>query len=549
MFTPVLVHDFLKLSSIRHPRKEALICAEGRWTYEELDKASGRLADFFVQTGLGCQDRVAVFLDNSAEAVISIYSTLRAAGAFILINGAVKPRKLEYILRDSGASILVADALKAAVVLEAVKDIEKLKTVWVGVPSGAPASTVPRSFLWTEILQQASSGAPHSTGRRETERGIDLDLAALIYTSGSTGDPKGVMSSHLNIVSAARSIIQYLENNGEDKVLNVLPLSFDYGLYQVLMAFMFGGAVFLERSFAFPVRILETIQRERITGFPIVPTIAALLLKMENPGKYDLSSIRYVTNTGGNLPVEHIRRLRRIFNSAKIYSMYGLTECKRVSFLAPEQLDLRPKSVGKPIPNCCAFVVGENGEELGSGEVGELVVRGANVMGGYWNAPELSAKTFRRGRYPGETLLYSGDLFTKDEEGFLYFVARKDDQIKTKGERVSPREIENIVCELEGVLEAAVIGVPDETLGQAIKVFVVCRPGSKIGEKEIIRHCANNMEPFMVPRYVEIIAQMPWNAHGKIDRNALRMVGAGTKNPAAGESRAVQPPRSPRARG
>lgn len=543
MLTPVLVQDFFKLSATLNPKKEALICAEGRWTYEELDEACELLADFFVQIGLGFQDRVAIFLDNSAEAVISIYSTLRAGGVFLVINGAVKPRKLEYILRDSGASILIADASRAAVVMEAAKEIETLTTVWVGEPY---TSRLPRSFRWEEIFERGSpSAALHSEAHRKPERGIDLDLAALIYTSGSTGEPKGVMSSHLNIVSAARSIIAYLENNDGDKVLNVLPLSFDYGLYHVLMTFMFGGSLVLERSFAFPVKILEIIQAERITGFPIVPTIAALLLKMENPGRYDLSSIRYVTNTGGVLPVEHIRRLRRIFGSARIYSMYGLTECKRVSYLAPEQLTFRPESVGRPIPNCRAWVVGANGKEAAPGEVGELVVSGANVMAGYWNAPELTAKTFRRGRYPGEKLLYSGDLFKKDEEGFLYFIARKDDQIKTKGERVSPKEIENMVCELEGVAEAAVIGVADETMGQAIKCFVVLRPGSEIGEKEIMRHCAANMEPFMTPRYVEILEQMPCNAHGKIDKKALRAL-AGSS---AGKPCTLQPVPSTRAAG
>jgi acyl-CoA synthetase (AMP-forming)/AMP-acid ligase II len=339
-----------------------------------------------------------------------------------------------------------------------------------------------------------------------------------------------------------------LENDGEDKVLNVLPLSFDYGLYQVIMAFLYAGAVVLERSFTYPVRILERIQRERITGFPIVPTIAALLLKMENLAKFDLDSIRYLTNTGSVLPVDHIRKLQKIFPAARIFSMYGLTECKRVSYLAPEQLEVRPKSVGKPIPNCRALVVGENGREAEPGEIGELVVRGANVMRGYWNAPELTEKTFRPGRWPGETLLYSGDLFTKDKEGFLYFVARKDDQIKTKGERVSPKEIEDIVCELDGVLEAAVIAVADETLGQAIKCFAVCRADSKIGAREIIRHCARNMESFMVPKYVEIIAEMPLNGHGKIDRGALKTLGEGGRNSDPGLPGAVNSPCCPGAR-
>ncbi|MGC9195926.1 MAG: AMP-binding protein [Syntrophobacteraceae bacterium] len=526
MFAPVLVDDFLKLSAKLYPKKEALICAQERWTYEAIDKACGRLAEVFRLLGLKPGERVAIFLDSSAETVISIFSALRAGGAFIVVNSCVKPRKLDYILRDSGASILIADAAKASVVVEAAKGIEKLKTIWVGDTSEVPASFWVRSFLWAEIFQKSDWAPVALTSHGETERAIDFDLAALIYTSGSTGEPKGVMSSHFNIVSAARSIIEYLQNTGGDKILNVLPLSFDYGLYQVLMAFMFAGSVVLQKSFAFPLRILECIQQEKITGFPIVPTIASLLLKMENPAKYDLRSIRYVTNTGGVLPPGHIRGLQKIFHSARIYSMYGLTECKRVSYLPPEELDLRPDSVGKPIPNCRAFIVDENGKEVGPHQIGELVVKGANVMQGYWNSPELTQKTFRPGRSPGEVLLYSGDLFRKDSNGFLYFVARKDEQIKTKGERVSPQEIENIVCELEGVLEAAVIGVHDEILGQAIKCFVVCRAGSKVGHREIINHCSKNMEPFMVPRYVEILEKMPWNAHGKIDRNLLKTMGA-----------------------
>lgn len=526
MFAPVLVDDFLKLSAKLYPEKEALICAEQRWTYQAIDKACRRLARALRLIGLGPGERVAIFLDNSAESVISLFSAMRAGGAFIVVNSSVKPRKLEVILRDSAASILVADAARAAVVAEAAKGIEKLKTIWVGDISEVPASFGGRSFLWAEIFQKSDWAPVASHVNAQGERAIDFDLAALIYTSGSTGEPKGVMSSHFNIVSAARSIIEYLQNTAGDKILNVLPLSFDYGLYQVLMAFMFSGTVFVQKSFAFPVKILECIEQERITGFPIVPTIASLLLKMANPSKYDLNSVRYVTNTGGVLPPAHIRGLQKIFPCAKVYSMYGLTECKRVSYLPPEQLDLRPDSVGKPMPNCRAFIVDEKGKEVGPDQIGELVIKGANVMQGYWNSPELTQKTFRPGRVPGEVLLYSGDLFRKDRDGFLYFLARKDEQIKTKGERVSPKEIENIVCELEAVSEAAVIGVPDEILGQAIKCFVVCRPGSKVGHREIINHCSKNMEPFMVPRYVEFLEKMPWNAHGKIDRSLLRTLEA-----------------------
>jgi acyl-CoA synthetase (AMP-forming)/AMP-acid ligase II len=206
----------------------------------------------------------------------------------------------------------------------------------------------------------------------------------------------------------------------------------------------------------------------------------------------------------------------------KIFSMYGLTECKRVSYLPPEQLDKRPDSVGIPIPNEEVFVVDENGNEVPPGQVGELVIRGSNVMQGYWNAPEETAKRYRPGRYRGEALLYSGDLFRRDEEGYLYFVARKDDMIKTKGERVSPKEIENALCELEGVAEAAVIGVPDEIFGQAVKAFVVRKKGAGLKEKDVVGYCTKNLESFMVPKYVEFMDSFPKSPSGKIDKKQLK---------------------------
>jgi acyl-CoA synthetase (AMP-forming)/AMP-acid ligase II len=346
-------------------------------------------------------------------------------------------------------------------------------------------------------------------------------LATIIYTSGSTGEPKGVMSAHYNMVSATRSITQYLENVEDDIILNVLPLSFDYGLYQVLMGFFFGGTVVLEKSFLYPYKILEKVIQEKVTGFPLVPTMAALLLQMEDLSKFDLRSLRYVTNTAAALPVVYIRKLQAMLPHVKMFSMYGLTECKRVSYLPPDQLDRRPESVGIAIPNEEVLVVDDDGNEVPSGHVGELVIKGSNVMQGYWNAPEETAKRFRPGRYRGEALLFSGDLFKRDEEGFLYFVGRKDDMIKTKGERVSPKEIENALCELEGVAEAAVVGIPDEMIGQAIKAFIVPKKEASLTEKLVIAHCTKNLEPFMIPKYVEFRESLPKSANGKIDKKAL----------------------------
>ena len=352
---------------------------------------------------------------------------------------------------------------------------------------------------------------------------IDLDLAALIYTSGSTGTAKGVMLTHLNIVSAATSITHYLENTENDVILNVLPLSFDYGLYQLLMAFKLGATLVLERSFTYPGAVLERIGEEGVTGFPIVPTIAALLLQLDL-SQFDLGSLRYVTNTAAALPVSHIERLRKLLPAAKLYSMYGLTECKRVSYLPPEQLDIRPDSIGRGMPNEEVYLVDDDGHRVSSG-VGELVVRGSNVMAGYWEMPEETARALRPGPFPGERVLYSGDLFRIDDEGYLYFVGRKDDIIKTRGEKVSPREVENALCGCEGIAEAAVVGVPDEILGHAVKAVVTLAAGSRLTERDIMRYCADHLEDFMVPRIIEIRPLLPKTGSGKIDKLELKTTG------------------------
>ncbi len=330
------------------------------------------------------------------------------------------------------------------------------------------------------------------------------------------------MLTHLNMVSAANSIIEYLENTSDDIIINCLPLSFDYGLYQVLMAFKFGGRVVLEKSFTYPYKIIELIKKERVTGFPLVPTISAILLQLKNLNKHDFSSLRYITNTAQALPPKHIFRLRGLFPHVKIYSMYGLTECKRVSYLSPEELLRRPTSVGKAMPNTEVYIVNQNGEKITQpGQIGELVVRGANIMKGYWNLPEETDERLKPGVYPNEVVLYTGDLFKMDEDGYLYFISRKDDIIKTAGERVSPKEVENALYEIEDIVEAAVIGVDDEILGQAVKAVVVLKKGSKLTEKDIILHCSKHLENFMVPKYVEIRNELPKTTTGKIRKKDL----------------------------
>jgi acyl-CoA synthetase (AMP-forming)/AMP-acid ligase II len=329
------------------------------------------------------------------------------------------------------------------------------------------------------------------------------------------------MLSHLNMVSVAHSITTYLENNENDVIIDMLPLSFDYGLYQILMGFKTGGTVVLEKSFAYPYQIMQTMIKEKVTGLPGVPTIFAILLQMKDIDKYNLSSLRYITNTAASLPVSHTKRLRDLFPKAKLYLMYGLTECKRVSYLPPDELDRRPTSVGRGMLNEEVYIVNEKGERVGPGEVGELVVRGANVMLGYWELPEESAKYLRNGKYPGEKVLYTGDLFKMDEEGYLYFVARKDNIIKCKGEKVSPKEIENVLYSLDGIAEAAVVGVPDEILGQAVKAYVSIQKEAKLSEKDILKHCSQHLEHFMIPKYIEIVQSLPKTETGKIKKQEL----------------------------
>jgi len=522
----MLMHHFLEICANRLGDKTALVSRNQRLSYLEIYQKAHQLANFLAEIGVRRQDRVVIFLDNSAESVIALFGILKAGCAFVMLNGGMKAPKLNYILKDSGASAMISHVGKRRLVREAMAGASCLKHfIWCGdqqqdgdgVPDDPDENSgIQTSTPWSQLFESASmlsnGSLPHT---------IDLDLAAIIYTSGSTGDPKGVVSAHYNMVSAASSIIRYLKNTENDIILNALPLSFDYGLYQVLMAVIFGGTVILESSFVFPYRIMESLVQEKVTGFPIVPTMAAILLKMEQLARFDFGTLRYITNTGAALPVTHIRKMQEIFPHVDIYSMYGLTECKRVSYLPPEQLSRRPESVGVAMPNSEAFVVDSQGRSLGPHEVGELVVRGSNVMLGYWNAPEETARVFRPGQHRREALLYTGDLFRTDEEGYLYFVARKDDLIKTKGERVSPKAVENILCAFNGIVEAAVIGVPDPVLGQAIKAFIVRNERQVFSEKDILAHCTGNLEPFAVPKYLEFRKTLPKSPSGKIDKKHL----------------------------
>ncbi len=509
----MLVHQFLEASAERSPHKVALVCDGQRLTYGDVESQANRLAQALHNQGLQRGDRVALYLPNSVELAIGIFAVLKAGGVFVPINHTTKADKFAYILNNCAARALITSGRQAELVSQLLPTLPALKTVVLTAPLGAETSG--DRFLSYDAIQ---ADYPE---HRLAPVNIDLDLACLIYTSGSTGEPKGVMSDHSNVVFAASAIIQYLGNVEADVVIGLLPLSFDYGLYQWLMVCKFGGTLVLEKGFTYPAVILNRLEAERVTGFPGVPTIFTVLLKTDLSG-YDLSHLRYLSNTAAALPPSHIAAIRDKFPGVTLFSMYGLTETKRTLYLPPDQLEQRPGSVGIPIPGTEAWVEDAAGCRLAAGQVGELVVRGRHVMRGYWQAPEKNAARFRAGALPGERLCYTGDLFRMDDAGFFYFVARQDDVIKSRGEKVPPKEVENVLYGLAGVQAAAVIGVPDPVLGQAIKAFVVLEPGAALVEADLLRHCRAHLEDFMVPRFVELRADLPKSANGKINKLELQ---------------------------
>ncbi len=518
----MLLQDMFVAMARKRPDAQALVCGEERFSYQDIDGRSSGLAKTLVDHGVGRGDRVVVFMDNSPAAVIALYGILKAGAVVIPVNPLTKADKLAFILRDAEVKALLSDGHLSGVWGQALQ-IYKPNVV---ILSGAMS------------VDHAGAALPFDRasvpGPAPVVPTIDLDLAAIIYTSGSTGTPKGVMLTHLNMVTAARSVSTYLGLEGNDRILCCLPLAFDYGLYQILMGFMVGACVILERSFAFPAAVINVLLAERATVFPGVPTIFSILLNREGMLEgHDLSSVRIITNTAASLPPEHIARLKARFPKARIFSMYGLTECKRVTYLPPEELERRPTSVGRGMPNQEVYLVDPQGRRLPPGSIGELVVRGSHVMRGYWRRPEETAQRLRPGLYPGEMVLYSGDVFHMDEEGYLYFIGRSDDIIKSRGEKVSPKEVENVLYALASVLEAAVIGVDDEIFGQAIHAFVVLDDGAATTEKDILRHCNAHLENYMVPKAIHIVPALPKTDTGKIRKAglaALAQNGVGSKD-------------------
>lgn len=511
--------DSLLFSGSLHPNKSAVVVEGHPYSYGDLLDSAQRLATALQARGLKRGDRVAIYMDNTWPCIISIFAVAMAGGVFLVINPQTKADKLAYILNDSEAGILLTDLHLKTVILAAAPECHTLTHVICSgkentVQQELAAVGVPVEYFDDVITHAAPLHSPaHIT---------PLDLAALIYTSGSTGNPKGVMHTHQSMTFALGSLIEYLRLSHEHVLLNVLPFAFDYGLYQLLMAIELGATLVLERSFTYPALVFKRMQEFNVSVFPGVPTIFSMLLAAHARSALAFPTITRVTNTAAALPAEYVPKLKQIFPNALIYKMYGLTECKRVCYLEPELVDAKADSVGKAIPGTEVFLLNAEDQPAAPGERGILHVRGPHVMLGYWKQPELSQHMLKPGRLPHERVLCTHDWFHMDAEGFLYFVGRTDDIIKTRGEKVSPIEVENVLHGIEGVLEAAVIGQPDELLGEKICAFVTLADNSTLTDKEIRKICLNQLENFMAPQEVIILQSMPKTATGKVSKKLLK---------------------------
>jgi len=502
------------------PDKEALIHGDQRLTYGEVARRTAGLATSLRRSGLKRGDRVGIYLEASIPQVISIFGVSQGEGVYVPINALLHPEQVMHIARDCGMKVLITTAAKMAALAEILPEIPSLEFLVITGEGEAAEQRVP-----VHNFERMCATKLPETWR---ESAIEKDLAAILYTSGSTGKPKGVMLSHANVVAGSRIVSTYLEITDKERILAVLPFSFDAGMNQLMTVFEKGGTLVLI-NFTFAREIVQTLLKERITGLAGVPTLWSLLAQPNSTlRKQPLPDLRYITNTGGAMPQPVLKILREALPAARVFLMYGLTEAFRSTYLPPEELDRRPTSMGRAIPDTEILVLTEQGELCKPGEVGELVHRGPTVSLGYWNRPADTARVLRPNPLlppemgDCEKVCFSGDLVRMDEDGFLYFVGRRDAMIKSSGFRISPTEVEEVLFQSGKLRGAAVIGLPDETLGQVIKAFVVPRDGEILDISTLLETCAEKMPSYMVPKSVEVISDLPKTSSGKVDYPALR---------------------------
>lgn len=509
------LNNFIENASFLYPNKIAIICGNDHLTYNQLDCYANQFANYLFFLGLHPGDRIVVSAGNRLESVIAFWGTLKFGAIISVISINTLPNKIDYILQDSGAKLYVCTDKQFKSLRENILkfrySLRKILLVDMDKETVLPSEAI----LFSEAIQAASS-AP------VTSHALDIDIASIIYTSGSTGEPKGVMMSHRNMLTAATSVNQYLNHADGDIIASVLPISFDYGLYQIIMSCSVGATLILEFNFIWPTQLLKVIARHAVTGLPIVPTMVPILAEHLKKFPYDVSSVRYITSTGSYLSVKHIDLLKELFRYATIYSMYGLTECMRCTYLPPSMLDLKPNSVGVAIPNTELRIVNESGDCIAADQVGQLVIRGATVMLGYWNKKSLTQEKLKPDPITGVNELYTGDYCHLDDDGFLYFHGRMDEVLKCRGIKVIPKEIEAYYMQHPAVREVAVLGVDDAELGTVIHIFF--STNDSISQDELRRYGKKGLSTEQQPKYITIFNSLPKTSNGKIDKLSLKNI-------------------------
>ena len=494
--------------------------ADAEVTYAGLHKAVWAFAAGVVGLGLQRSDRVAIYAEKRFETVIAMFGAAAAGGVFVPVNPLLKGTQVAYILADCTVRVLVTTIERLSAIAPHLHRCTSLECIVVVGGGGVPAVELPeglRVSSW-ESIQAEPTHAVH--------RVIDADMAAILYTSGSTGSPKGVVLSHRNIVAGAQSVAEYLVLTQYDRILSVLPLSFDYGLNQLTGMFLVGGTAVL-MNFLFPRDVVTLVAKEKITGLAAVPPLWIQLAGLPWPESVR-AHLRYFTNSGGHLPKEILRQLRTALPTSLPFLMYGLTEAFRSTYLPPSELDARIDSMGKAIPNADVLVVREDGSPCAPNEPGELIHRGVLVSMGYWNDAKKTAERFRPSPVQNKALpitelaVWSGDKVRMDADGYCYFISRDDEMIKTTGYRVSPTEVEEEIYATQLVGEVIAFGVAHPVMGQAIAVLATAAAGRELTEALLKNECKKRLPAYLVPTHIEIMpGALPRNANGKIDRKLL----------------------------
>ena len=515
-----LISDLPAAAAGATPDAEALKAGSVSCSYGELERGVQRFASSLLGFGLAAQERVALYADKSIELVTAMFGSCRAGGVMVPVNPLLKAEQVGYILRDCNVAVLVTTEQRLATLALVLPQCHDLRLVVV-LASDAAERPLANGIMAQSYRSFTSGGEP-----RRPHRVIDADLAAILYTSGSTGQPKGVVLSHRNMLAGAQSVAQYLDNRPSDRILAVLPLSFDYGLSQLTTAFLSGATAVLH-NYLLANDALRVLARERITGLAAVPPLWLQLAALPWPAGID-EHLRYFTNSGGAMPTATLTALRERVPAAKPFLMYGLTEAFRSTYLPPDEIDRRPTSIGKAIPNAEILVLREDGTPCADHEPGELVHRGALVSLGYWNDAARTAERFKPlprrspGIVPPELAVFSGDTVRRDEEGFLYFVGRRDEMIKSSGYRISPTEIEEAAYRTGQVAEVAAMGIEHPTLGQAVVLVALPAAGRGPDTDALLAACREFLPGFMMPTRIDWLdRELPRNANGKIDRKLL----------------------------